>query len=65
MFTMSSGKLIIILLFTTECLSRRIKPCQAEAKNRDGTISDTTSRPCMKQQTEDKFNMFPLKLIDT
>ena len=64
MFTMSNVKLIITLLFTIDCLSKRTKPCQAEAKFKDGSICDTSSRPCMEQQIKGKISTFPQKLID-
>lgn len=59
MFTMSNGKLITALLFITECLSKRTKPCQEEAKYKDGTICDTIACPRVKQQIKIKVNMFP------
>ena len=64
MFTMSNVKLIITLLFTTECLSKRTKPCQAEAKLKDGSICDTSPRPYVEQQIKGKISMFPQKLVD-
>lgn len=62
MFTMSSGKLIITLLFTTECLSKRTKPCQAEAKYKDGGIYDTISRPRVKQKNQRQVQYVPPKV---
>lgn len=63
MFTMSSRKLIVTLLFTTECLSKRTKPSQAEAKYKDGSVCDTISGLYMEQKIKDKFNMSPPKDI--